>query len=203
MFARVAQPDLFGGGTNKLIIDKAAQTVESFNLPETAVTTNELLLLARTDQDLTDFTFTCIDGPGVLQSNVLQFTAAGTVRVKAEQLGASNYLPVAVTQSVVVSKTAQASLVFAPAASMTYGTTQALSTTGGSGSGQVSYTVTPTNLATIVDNAKVQILGGTGAIVLTATRAGDALYEEASACANGYAGARISGNHRLCSSGWQ
>ena len=102
--ATIDQPDLYGGGYGSLTITRYTQTVSSFNLPATAFTTNLLGLSAVSDTGATDFDFTLLSGPGTLQGNQLQFTNAGTVAVQAYQAGNSNVLPVAVTQSVVVSK---------------------------------------------------------------------------------------------------
>ena len=77
-------------------------------------------------------------------------------------------------------KESQAALAFAPTSPQTYLSTNALSTTGGSGTGAVSYAVA-SGPGQIVDDANLAILSGTGIVVVVATKAQDDLYLAASA----------------------
>ncbi len=69
----------------------------------------------------------------------------------------------------------QAPLVFAPASPQTFGTTNALGISGGSGTGAVAYEVV-SGPGTIVDDTHLAVVGGTGTIQVRATKAQDDLY---------------------------
>ncbi len=77
-------------------------------------------------------------------------------------------------------KASQAPLAFAPASPQVHLSTNALSTTGGSGTGAVSYAVAG-GPGQIVDDANLAVLSGTGIVVVVATKAEDGLYLAASA----------------------
>ena len=101
----------------------------------------------------------------------------GDVRVYSSSFGESvrfnafNYL-----------RMSQAALVFNPTTPQTYLTTNALSVSGGSGTGVVSYVVL-SGPGQIIDNTNLSVTGGAGNIELTATKAQDDLYYEATVTA--------------------
>ena len=76
----------------------------------------------------------------------------------------------------------QAPLVFTLASPQTYNTASALSTSGGSGTGAVSYAVTA-GPGFIMGNAIMAVFSGTGDVVVVATKAADDLYFAISATA--------------------
>ncbi len=74
----------------------------------------------------------------------------------------------------------QAPLVFTPASPQAYLTTNALSVSGGSGTGAVSYAVL-NGPGMIVDGTNLAVTAGSGSIAIRATKAQDDLYFEAAA----------------------
>ncbi|NCA83005.1 MAG: hypothetical protein EOM72_09715 [Opitutae bacterium] len=74
---------------------------------------------------------------------------------------------------------AQAALTFVPASPQAYGTTNGLATSGGSGTGAVSYAVMG-GPGTIVGDTNLAVTAGSGTIEIRATKAQDDLYAEAS-----------------------
>ncbi|MDD3603832.1 MAG: MBG domain-containing protein, partial [Kiritimatiellae bacterium] len=119
-------------------------------------------------------------GPGILAGGTnLSFTGAGFVSIVASQAGDSNYNPAPdVTNSFVVSRAAQAGLIFTPTSPQAFNTTNALSTSGGSGTGAVSYTVL-SGPGSIVNGTNLKVTAGSGTIEIRATRAQDDMYFEA------------------------
>lgn len=83
-----------------------SQTIEF--TPPTTVTwsTAPLLLDARASSGLPVF-LSVVSGPGVISGSELRFTAAGQVRVRAEQGGNERYLPAAVERVITVTKSFQ------------------------------------------------------------------------------------------------
>lgn len=92
----------------------------------------------------------------------------GAVRI----VGANDYKLEAVAAS---SQANQAPLVFAPASPQAYGTTNTLTTTGGSGTGAVSYTIL-SGPGSIVNNTQLVATAGSGIITIVATKAADSSY---------------------------
>jgi hypothetical protein len=76
----------------------------------------------------------------------------------------------------------QAGLTFEPTSPQTYGTTNGLSVSGGSGTGAVSYAVTA-GPGQIVDGTNLLATAGTGMVTVVATKAQDDLYLATSATA--------------------
>jgi hypothetical protein len=98
--------------------------------------------------------------------------------ISAEYAGDSNFYGSTnhVTQTVVLA--AQSPLVFTPAASQIYGASSALSASGGSGLGAISYAVL-SGPGQIVDGTNLVITAGSGDVVVQATKADDADYAAA------------------------
>ena len=128
--------------------------------------------------------FAVASGPAVLADGTnLAFTGAGAVSVVASQVGDANWNAAAeVTNTFNVAKAPQVALVFAPASPQTYGTTNLLSATGGSGIGTVSYAVL-SGPGEIVGADGLKATSGTGEIVVEATKAVDDLYQAQTAAA--------------------
>jgi hypothetical protein len=91
----------------------------------------------------------------------------------------TNAVPQIFVATLTVSKAAQAAIVFNPAPTQAYNTTNALSASGGSGTGLFSYAV-ESGPGQIVDGTNLWVTNGTGAIVVSATKAADANYLAAS-----------------------
>ncbi len=77
-------------------------------------------------------------------------------------------------------RTAQGPLVFTPVSPQVYGSVNALSVSGGSGTGSVSYVVS-SGLGQIVGNTNLLVTSGTSTVTVVATKAQDDLYFATSA----------------------
>jgi len=161
-----------------LTVGRATQTI-TFANPGAQVTTNETAISATSDSGL-PVTFAVVSGAATLSTNTspatVTYSGAGEVVLTAEQAGSLNYEPApTVTNTFTVSLTAQSALVFAPATPQTYNTTNGLSTTGGSGTGAVSYAVL-IGPGAITNGTGLVATSGTGEIVVEATKVADSLY---------------------------
>jgi fimbrial isopeptide formation D2 family protein len=153
---------------------KAAQVI-NFTAIASQSTTNTVTANATASSGLT-VSFAVISGPAQLVGNQLSFTGAGSVSVAASQAGNSNYLAaVSVTNTFLVNGATQAPLVFVPTATQVYNTTNLLSASGGSGTGAFSYAVV-SGPGIIVNTNGLWVTNGTGQIIVSATKAGDASY---------------------------
>ena len=129
-------------------------------------------------------TYSVVSGPGYLtaDSNNLVVTAAtGTIILTATKAADDVYLSASVTNTISLTAAYQSTLVFTPTATQTYGTTNVLSATGGSGSGAVTFSVV-SGPGSISGNNLV-ITAGSGSVVLQATKAADVNYNSSSATA--------------------
>ncbi len=123
-------------------------------------------------------TFTSATTPVcTIAADVVTFVSAGTCTIRADQAGDSNYNAAPqVQQDVTVGKGAQATLAVTGPASATYGAADAtITTSGGSGSGEVSFSAGASTACSIVSGT-LHVLSGTGTCAVTATRAADANY---------------------------
>jgi hypothetical protein len=119
---------------------QAAQAI-SFTAIATQSSTNTVTMTATASSGL-GVSLAVVAGPAQLSGDQLSFNGVGLVSVAASQVGDSNYLAaVSVTNTFLVSATAQVPLVFAPTDTQVYDTTNALSANGGSGTGAFSYAV--------------------------------------------------------------
>lgn len=119
----------------------------------------------------------------VSSTGLVTGTSAGTNNclVTATQAGDATYASASATQLLSVGKAAQAALtVTAAPAHITPGATSTLGTTGGSGTGAVSYAVTAGNAFCTVNGATLTGTG-VGTCTVTATRAADANHDAATA----------------------
>ena len=101
--------DYQGVATGTLVITKASQTILNFTPTNGAafMTTNVVALSATASSGLTPVTFSVVSGPGTLVSATqLGFTDAGTVKVKATQVGDGNYTNTSLTNTLTVTKVA-------------------------------------------------------------------------------------------------
>ncbi|HAS83268.1 MAG TPA: hypothetical protein DCS43_11500, partial [Verrucomicrobia bacterium] len=166
------------------VIAQAGQALSDFTPANASVfvTTNVVMLSATSDAGLTP-SFAVHGGPGVLDGSVLTFTGAGAVTVRVEQAGNSNYLAaISVTNVFTVNRTAQEPLSFLPSATMSFASTNALTASGGSGTGAVTFAVQG-GPGTITGVTNVAITSGTGTVTLVATKAADDRYSAASVTA--------------------
>ena len=165
-----------------LVVAQAPQGI-TFPNPGAQLTTNVTALSATSTSGLA-VAFAVLSGPGTLSAGTnVTYSADGTVEIVASQAGNSNWLAAAsVTQSFAVAKTPQAALTFAPATPQTFDTTNVLSITGGSGTGEVSYAVTA-GRGEIVGTNGLHATAGTGEVTVVVTKATDAMYLSTAATA--------------------
>lgn len=111
--------------------------------------------------------------------------SAGTCTVAANQAGNTTYSAAPqVTQNIVIGLGSQASFAVAASPStIVFNTTSALTTTGGSGAGTVSYSVT-TGASFCSISATTLTGAGVGTCIVTATKAADANFTAATATVN-------------------
>ena len=124
-----------------------------------------------------------------ITGSTLTATGVGSCTVTATKAADANYNAASATVNVTVGQANQATLTAtATPASIVFNATSALSTTGGSGTGTVSFAVTSGNTFCSVTGT---ILTGTGVgtCTVTATKAADANYNAASATVNVTVGA--------------
>lgn len=175
--ATKAADDLYvvRSATGVVVAAKAAQTITFPGIPGQLVT--NFYRLSATASSALGVSFVVGSGPGALSGGTnLSFTGAGTVSVVASQAGNANWAAAApVTNTVAVSRISQSGLVFAPTSPQAYGTTNLLSTTGGSGTGAVSYAVL-SGPGQVVDTCWLAVSSGTGSVSVVATKAADVIY---------------------------
>ena len=131
-------------------------------------------------------TYSVVSGPGYLtaDSNNLVVTAAtGTIILTATKAADDVYLSASVTNTISLTAAYQSTLVFTPTATQTYGTTNVLSVTGGSGSGAVTFSVVGGLGVGVISGSNLVIKAGSGSVVVQATKAADANYGSNSATA--------------------
>ena len=185
--ATKAQDDLYfaTAATATVAAAKADQVIADF-LPTngSAFAATDAAGLSATASSGLAVAFAVGSGPGSISGGTnLTFTGAGSVAVVASQAGDANWNAAAsATQTFVVAKAPQAALAFAPASPQTFGTTNALSASGGSGTGAVSYSIAA-GLGEIVGTNGLHALAGTGSVTVVATKAADDLYLSVAATA--------------------
>lgn len=116
-------------------------------------------------------------------SNIVTVVGAGTCTLTAAQAGDSSYLAATdVSRSFAVAQASQSPLSISSASSVAFGGTISLGTTGGSGSGAVTYAVSGPSTCTV--NGTILTPGNTGSTcVVTATKAGDTNHTSVSSSA--------------------
>jgi len=122
---------------------KHDQTITNFPNPGSQTITNTAHLFAQASSGLSMTNFTVISGSATISNFTnVTFSGAGSVSITASQAGNTNWNAApAVTNTFNVSKAEQAALTFSPTSPQTYNTTNALSASGGSGTGVVCYSV--------------------------------------------------------------
>ena len=99
--------------------------------------------------------------------------------IKAEYVGDTNYNAESAVKNIDTRKQSQAPLLFAPIPDKTYGDGKfTLSVTGGSGSGDVTYSVPDNNGVLKIEGNNATIIGA-GKVTVTAKKEGNATYNEA------------------------
>ncbi|NCD35321.1 MAG: DUF1573 domain-containing protein, partial [Spartobacteria bacterium] len=161
-----------------LTVDRASQGI-TFANPGTQLTTNKPVISATSTSGL-PVSFEIVSGSATLSQTTspatVTFTAAGDVTIRARQQGNTNwYAAPSSNITFTVNKTPQATLNFTPSSPQIFGTTNPLTTTGGSGTGAVSYAVASGG-GTIVGSTNLTTTTGMGSVTVVATKATDAMY---------------------------
>lgn len=127
-----------------------------------------------------EVSYTVVSGPGVVsESGLLTITGVGDIVVTATKAADHNYNPSAVSQprTIAIGKADQDSITVEPVNEKTYGDSPIqLTTTGGSGTGKVFYTVV-SGPGIVLESGMVTITGA-GNIVVTASKAADEKYNK-------------------------
>ena len=114
-----------------------------------------------------------------VSGTTVTMVAAGTCTIAANQAGNASYNAAPqVTQNVTISKANQATLTVTGPSSVTYGSTGALTSSGGSGSGAVTYSA-GASTGCSVSGTTLSITNTSGTCVVTATKAADTNYNAA------------------------
>ena len=135
--------------------------------------------------DVTNVTLCGVDVQAITfqsETQLVVTAGAGTPGVGDVRVFSTSYGETVKSNAFEYLRGTQAPLVFTPATPQMYLTTNALSVSGGSGTGAVSYAVL-SGPGAIVDATNLTVTAGVGTIVLEATKAQDDLYFEASAMA--------------------
>jgi hypothetical protein len=115
-------------------------------------------------------------------STVTLLSGTGTCTINGNQSGDGNYNPAAQRQtSAAASKVNQETLTLNAGSPLTYQASEALSTSGGTGSGAVTFAVT--SGACSVSAGQLTANSGSGSCVVGATKAGDSNFNETTASA--------------------
>lgn len=117
-------------------------------------------------------------GSGTGSATITMISGTGTCTVHYNQAGNASYNAAPeVTSDTTAQKANQATLTVNAGSPLTYNTSETLTTSGGSGTGAVSYSVT-TGSCTVLDD-QLTAASGTGTCSVTATKAADANYNAA------------------------
>ncbi len=169
-------------------IGKAGQTL-SFSQPA-AVNfgsgTVDLSAYATAGASTSPVTFSILaggTGSGSLSganNKTLTITSAGTINLQADQAADVNYNAASpVQRTLTVNKGSQATLAITGPTTITYGDLDTtITTSGGSGSGAVTFDAGSSTACSIV-SGKLHILSGTGSCAITASKASDNDYNQA------------------------
>jgi hypothetical protein len=168
-----------GASAGNLVISRATQFIQAIATPSSINVNGTASLSSSGSSGTGAVTFTKVSGPCTVSETTLTGTGAGTCVVTASITADNNYSQITSNPlSIGVGLATQAALVVtATPSNISINATSTLSTTGGSGSGFVSYTLVsgPCTLsgATLTGT-------GAGSCIVTATKAADSAYAETS-----------------------
>jgi hypothetical protein len=161
-----------------LTVATAAQTI-SFSRPADLANGSSAVQLAANASSALPVSYSLGGGTTngactVTSSGAVTPVAVGTCEIVVSQVGNPTYsAAIGVTRSFEITRANQSALSIASAASVTYGSTISLSTTGGSGNGAVTYSTTGT---CSVSGSTLTVGDAGSACSVTATKAQDANY---------------------------
>ena len=147
-------------------------------------TTSALSTTGGSGTGAASFTVTAGNAFCSVTGSTLTGTSVGTCTVTATKAADANYNATTATVNVSVGRATQATLTAAATpASIVFNATSALNTTGGSGTGAVSFAVTAGNAFCSVSSSTLTGIG-VGTCTVTATKAADANYNATTATVN-------------------
>jgi autotransporter-associated beta strand protein len=170
-------------GNNVVLMGLCTQSIAFPAIPAQTYVSGGTFGVAATASSNLTVTFTSLT-PSVctVSGSTVTMLGTGTCTIAADQAGDATYAAASqMTQDVTINPGTQAVLnASASPSSVAYGGTSTLSTTGGSGTGAVTYAVT-TGAAYCSVSSNTLTGTGAGACTVTATKAGDGNYNAASA----------------------
>ena len=136
-----------------------------------------------TNSDSGTLTYSRVSGPCALVSGAtFSSSGAGTCVVQASGAATTNHNSATANQSVEIAKANQATLVaVATPSTVVYGDTSTLSSTGGSGSGAVTFGSTGSGCS--ITGATLSVTNASGSCAVTTTKAADTDYNAATSAA--------------------
>ncbi len=184
-----------GKDTNDAKFTKSVQIVVGKRNQDNYQITNEANYKFQTNQDITITTFgnesgenetyTITNGNSIAQisnTNKFQMLSAGTFTLEATVQGNQNYNPKTVTKQITLSQlpTQTNPIKISSGDSMIYGNTYTPTSTGGTGSGNVSWVIeNDSGTGAILNNGSIKVTG-IGTFTLKVTKAGDTNYQSSS-----------------------
>ena len=174
---------LNGGDLDSRTTPKPGQTITFADIADRAfvpanVVANTITITLPTSSSLLPVTTVVTSGPATLVGNKLTFIGAGSVVLKASQVGNDNFMAASVSQTIEVSKAAQ-TLTFAPLIDRPTGTAPFLLGAAASSGLPVSYQVLG-GPASVIGNV-LTLTGATGVVSLRASQPGNSDFTAAAA----------------------
>ncbi|RYY13939.1 MAG: hypothetical protein EOO04_31060, partial [Chitinophagaceae bacterium] len=177
-FNRDTKPDVvtLSSGVNKITVftnrlGKQAQTISFSPVAQKTFGDTPFKLTASATSNL-PVSFRIISGPGIIQTDTLTVTGAGTIIVEAYQTGDATYYPATIQQSIIVNKASQ-TIFFDSISAKTFGDPDFFLNAQASSNFPITYSVI-SGYASISNN-KVSIKGA-GSLTLRATQPGNQNY---------------------------
>jgi large repetitive protein len=171
--------------TASVVINAASQTVTFAPASPVTFGVAPIALSATASSGLTAFTFSTSSAPTVctLSGNTVTITGAGTCALTATQPGNANFTSASANADIVINAATQ-TVTFAPASPVLFGVAPiALSATASSGLTAFTFaTTSPSTVCTVSGDTLTVV--GVGSCAITATQAGNANYQSATANAN-------------------
>ncbi len=124
------------------------------------------------------YSYALVSGNASLSGAVLTVTGTGNIVVTATKAADANYNAASATYTLVISKGDQAALTIGAITSKVYGDEFRLTSSGGTGSGAVSYVVV-SGTAEVFNTDYLRITGGSGTVSVKAVKAADDNYRAA------------------------
>lgn len=188
--ATLNNPSYEGTATGTLVIARAAQSPLSVTGPDSATFGDASVQLAATGGstsggaltfDATGSTACTVSPAGMLSI----ISGTGTCAITATNAGDANYGPVtSAAFTITIGKATQATLSVSASGTATFGDAPVpLATSGGSGTGSVTFTATGSTACTVNPAGMLSIISGTGSCAITASKSDDGNYSEATSTA--------------------